>query len=163
MSETDTDPLNRSALSAVAGLRTGGPERDRTADLLNANQALSQLSYRPKGVSRQTVLSQRTHWSSRSQTGGPNRNCTCDPRVISTVLCSLSYRPVGVDVLLVAVSRFRKQKTDAHAFRFSVFCHLVTLVTRSCARGEPKAPAFYAPVLTLSIETTQSVPTHQWS
>ena len=25
----------------------GGPERDRTADLLNANQALSQLSYRP--------------------------------------------------------------------------------------------------------------------
>ena len=24
-----------------------GPERDRTADLLNANQALSQLSYRP--------------------------------------------------------------------------------------------------------------------
>ena len=27
-----------------------GPERDRTADLLNANQALSQLSYRPKRV-----------------------------------------------------------------------------------------------------------------
>ena len=28
--------------------QSGGPERDRTADLLNANQALSQLSYRPK-------------------------------------------------------------------------------------------------------------------
>ena len=27
--------------------RIRGPERDRTADLLNANQALSQLSYRP--------------------------------------------------------------------------------------------------------------------
>ena len=28
-------------------LRLGGPERDRTADLLLAKQALSQLSYRP--------------------------------------------------------------------------------------------------------------------
>ena len=27
-----------------------GPERDRTADLLNANQALSQLSYRPLSI-----------------------------------------------------------------------------------------------------------------
>ncbi len=27
--------------------RNGGPKRDRTADLLNANQALSQLSYGP--------------------------------------------------------------------------------------------------------------------
>ena len=26
---------------------TGGPERDRTVDLLIANEALSQLSYRP--------------------------------------------------------------------------------------------------------------------
>jgi hypothetical protein len=26
---------------------SSGPERDRTDDLLNANQALSQLSYRP--------------------------------------------------------------------------------------------------------------------
>ena len=29
-------------------IQTGGPERDRTADLLLAKQALSQLSYRPK-------------------------------------------------------------------------------------------------------------------
>ena len=29
---------------------SGGATRDRTADLLNANQALSQLSYSPKGV-----------------------------------------------------------------------------------------------------------------
>src|SRR4051812_4074084 len=29
------------------GVRVGGPERDRTADLLIANEALSQLSYRP--------------------------------------------------------------------------------------------------------------------
>ena len=31
----------------VNGEKTSGPERDRTADLLNAIQALSQLSYRP--------------------------------------------------------------------------------------------------------------------
>ncbi len=28
----------------------GGARRDRTADLLNANQALSQLSYGPSGI-----------------------------------------------------------------------------------------------------------------
>ena len=75
-----------------ASLRTGGPERDRTADLLNANQALSQLSYRPKRVNIGSRGS-RTSKSKRGS-GGPNRNCTCDPRVISTVLYSLSYRPV---------------------------------------------------------------------
>ena len=30
-------------------LKVGGVKRDRTADLLNAIQALSQLSYNPKG------------------------------------------------------------------------------------------------------------------
>ena len=69
-----TKPLNRP--------EHGGPERDRTADLLNANQALSQLSYRPKlgGHVRRFLLKEQTD-------GGPNRNCTCDPHVISTVLC----------------------------------------------------------------------------
>ena len=32
----------------VAGLGSGGDGRDRTADLLIANQSLSQLSYAPK-------------------------------------------------------------------------------------------------------------------
>src|SRR5947209_9690782 len=32
------------------GLRTGGADRDRTDDLLNAIQALSQLSYGPSGA-----------------------------------------------------------------------------------------------------------------
>ena len=40
-----TVPLNLMDRSRIRG-----PERDRTADLLNANQALSQLSYRPKRV-----------------------------------------------------------------------------------------------------------------
>jgi hypothetical protein len=31
----------------LSGPKIGGPERDRTADLLHAMQALSQLSYRP--------------------------------------------------------------------------------------------------------------------
>ncbi len=31
-------------------VKNGGPERDRTADLLRAKQALSQLSYRPTSV-----------------------------------------------------------------------------------------------------------------
>ena len=44
-----------------------GPERDRTADLLLAKQALSQLSYRPEKP-------------------GPKWIRTTDPSVISTVL-----------------------------------------------------------------------------
>ena len=34
-------------LSRTCEQECGGPERDRTADLLRAKQALSQLSYRP--------------------------------------------------------------------------------------------------------------------
>ena len=65
-----------------------GPERDRTADLLNANQALSQLSYRPKTLTRPNGVERCVSKNEiHKRVGGPNRNCTCDPRVISTVLC----------------------------------------------------------------------------
>ena len=37
----------RSAYDKTISKRNGGAMRDRTADLLNANQALSQLSYSP--------------------------------------------------------------------------------------------------------------------
>lgn len=36
----------------VGAAQTGGAGRDRTGDLLNANQALSQLSYSPKNLNR---------------------------------------------------------------------------------------------------------------
>jgi hypothetical protein len=36
-----------------AGFKGGGARRDRTADLLHAMQALSQLSYGPKSVEPQ--------------------------------------------------------------------------------------------------------------
>ena len=76
----------------VKPLSIGGPERDRTADLLNANQALSQLSYWPKrselGQAVFEIKEQTLHLPLYTAVdGGPNRNCTCDPRVISTVLC----------------------------------------------------------------------------
>ena len=34
----------------ISGRKSGGDKRDRTADLLNAIQALSQLSYTPKQI-----------------------------------------------------------------------------------------------------------------
>ncbi len=40
-------PINRDQLKSALKPYFGGPEEDRTPDLLNANQALSQLSYRP--------------------------------------------------------------------------------------------------------------------
>ena len=58
--------------------QTGGPERDRTADLLRAKQALSQLSYRPMTVQR-SGRAVRTSKSKQPLTGAsasaesPNR------------------------------------------------------------------------------------------
>ena len=49
--------------NSVDRSQTGGPERDRTADLLNANQALSQLSYRPKSWKRSLVRCTRDHFA----------------------------------------------------------------------------------------------------
>ncbi len=48
--ELPTSPLSgvrSNQLSYRPVLETGGAGRDRTGDLLNANQALSQLSYSP--------------------------------------------------------------------------------------------------------------------
>ena len=42
--------LRRNRRRANAAIASGGARRDRTADLLRARQALSQLSYSPKGV-----------------------------------------------------------------------------------------------------------------
>ena len=100
-----TQSVGRSRVNTIRG-----PERDRTADLLNANQALSQLSYRPergRGILVERFAIQRTMFAvvprsaspipaslginfrppSRAKIGGPKWNCTTDPRVISTVLC----------------------------------------------------------------------------
>jgi hypothetical protein len=52
--ELPTSPLSgvrSNQLSYRPGGGAGGAERDRTDDLLNANQALSQLSYSPSCVS----------------------------------------------------------------------------------------------------------------
>jgi hypothetical protein len=46
-------------------LFSGGDKRDRTADLLNAIQALSQLSYTPKNLLRVSVLPQRKIYITR--------------------------------------------------------------------------------------------------
>ena len=51
----------------------GGGDGDRTHDLLNANQALSQLSYTPK-------------YGQRPSNGGLEWTRTTDPRLIRAVL-----------------------------------------------------------------------------
>ncbi len=45
--KTEKIPANP-VISRFVGIFLGGDKRDRTADLLNAIQALSQLSYTPK-------------------------------------------------------------------------------------------------------------------
>src|ERR1051325_6789847 len=77
--EPPTSPLSgvrSSHLSYRPGRNTGGAGRDRTGDLLNANQALSQLSYSP--------------WIFRSERGGPK---TGPLRTIDVIEASWMQRP----------------------------------------------------------------------
>ena len=57
------------ACPARAAVKAGGASRDRTGDLLVANQALSQLSYGPSPIS-----------------GGSGRSCTSDLTLIRGAL-----------------------------------------------------------------------------
>ena len=59
-------PLRAARLSFVArcGVQRGGDERVRTAGLLRAKQALSQLSYTPAGV--ESPMSRFVYLSSQS-------------------------------------------------------------------------------------------------
>ena len=153
-------------------LQTGyGAEGDRTPDLLNANQALSQLSYCPVVLHNSiatgsglevpvqrsnAVVVPRFAWlipaslginfhpPSRMKIGGPKWNCTTDPRVISTVLCSLSYRPW-------CAYKQKKRSGDGSASPFLNSSYACRCRIRSHERGGPKAPAFYATRLTLSM------------
>ena len=43
----EKNALQGALFSDIRTAKNGGAKRDRTADLLNANQALSQLSYSP--------------------------------------------------------------------------------------------------------------------
>ena len=68
-------------------IRTG-PERDRTADLLNANQALSQLSYRPKGLSPQIGSS-----GSHSKSNGAAQSMAGRTGIGASTRCARSSLP----------------------------------------------------------------------
>ena len=65
-------------------LESGGAMRDRTADLLNANQALSQLSYSP------IEWSLPFHFTMKRESGGRYRARTSDPLLVREVLSQLS-------------------------------------------------------------------------
>ena len=64
-----------------------GDGRDRTADLLLAKQALSQLSYIPCSI---RIVDPRSRALEKS---GRKRDRTSDTRLIKTVLYQLSYAP----------------------------------------------------------------------
>ena len=71
---------------------SGGATRDRTADLLNANQALSQLSYSPNAEDRGRKTEDRL-----SRAGGYSCALPVAPvGFLSSVLCLLSSELVGL-------------------------------------------------------------------
>src|ERR1700719_3232657 len=60
-------------------VKSGGARRDRTADLLHAMQALSQLSYGPTW--RRGTLPERRHFVKKlNGLGAPQGLCTPQPR-----------------------------------------------------------------------------------
>ena len=69
------------------GSEFGGAKRDRTADLLHAMQALSQLSYSPTcDFTDRTLLG--------SEFGGAKRDRTADLLHAMQALSQLSYSPI---------------------------------------------------------------------
>jgi hypothetical protein len=88
--ELPTSPLSGVRSSHLSyrpmGLFTGGAGRDRTGDLLNANQALSQLSYspaffpRPIGRSDRKTLPFDLKGNHRTPSGDPVRDSLFAPK-----------------------------------------------------------------------------------
>jgi hypothetical protein len=74
----------KTARPPASHLKNGGARRDRTDDLLNANQALSQLSYGPN-ERRQTALP-RDHFLHHKENGGPGTTRTSDLTLIRGAL-----------------------------------------------------------------------------
>ncbi len=70
------------------GFNFGGAKRDRTADLLHAMQALSQLSYSPT-----CYFTDRTLLG--SEFGGAKRDRTADLLHAMQALSQLSYSPIA--------------------------------------------------------------------
>ena len=85
------DPIN------FAKRNLYGPERDRTADLLNANQALSQLSYRPKKGSSFDCAQDESRAPSRDSTS------TCGRAVLTL---AKNYACVMFNVSCVMTGRY---------------------------------------------------------
>ena len=69
---------SRHHASYAGGRETGGASRDRTGDLLVANQALSQLSYGPSLI--------RCARLAALEPGGSGRSCTSDLTLIRGAL-----------------------------------------------------------------------------
>ncbi len=69
----------------------GGAKRDRTADLLHAMQALSQLSYSPTSVAFPNFIAK--HFTLVKVFGGAKRDRTADLLHAMQALSQLSYSP----------------------------------------------------------------------
>ena len=58
--ELPTSPLSGVRSNQLSYKPIGGAKQDRTADLLNANQALSQLSYSPIRLGRSSLITKQS-------------------------------------------------------------------------------------------------------
>ena len=88
---------------AVIFLKNGGPNRDRTDDLTDANRTLSQLSYRPilplfAGFCNKKLIFKFSDFRRIQRKTSPKswtetRRSMCDHRDANRTLSQLSYRP----------------------------------------------------------------------
>ena len=103
--------------------RNGGPNRDRTDDLTDANRTLSQLSYRPilplfAGFCNKKLIFKFSDFRRIQRKTSPKswtetRRSMCDHRDANRTLSQLSYGPISS-----LFAGFLQQKADFQVFRF---------------------------------------------
>ena len=108
-------------------IRCGGPNRDRTDDLTDANRTLSQLSYRPilplfAGFCNKKLIFKFSDFRRIQRKTSPKswtetRRSMCDHRDANRTLSQLSYKPVFTCVPHYYTHSPRKSKRNFCASR----------------------------------------------
>ena len=118
---------------AVIFLKNGGPNRDRTDDLTDANRTLSQLSYRPilplfAGFCNKKLIFKFSDFRRIQRKTSPKswtetRRSMCDHRDANRTLSQLSYKPEYEVVWLRYVRLALPAELQAH--NYPIIIHIL--------------------------------------
>ena len=110
--------------------RNGGPNRDRTDDLTDANRTLSQLSYRPilplfAGFCNKKLIFKFSDFRRIQRKTSPKswtetRRSMCDHRDANRTLSQLSYKPVITLLLYTSCGKMQELFQGSFCCVFSI-------------------------------------------